>query len=66
MAKKVKTVDDLQQLIINNNDKEGFYGDGKDIPDIPEVPEIPEIPEMPNQKLFQHGWCECSFGLACV
>ena len=38
--KKVKTVDDLQQLIINNNDKEGFYGDGKDIPDIPDIPII--------------------------
>ena len=33
-----KNVDDLQQLIINNNDKKGFYGNGKEIADVPEIP----------------------------
>jgi quercetin dioxygenase-like cupin family protein len=28
----------LQQLIVDNNNIDGFYGDGKEIPEIPEIP----------------------------
>ena len=36
--KEVPSVDQLQQLIIQNNDKQGFYGDGKNIPVVDEIP----------------------------
>jgi|TARA_R110000824_G_scaffold213252_4_gene399537 quercetin dioxygenase-like cupin family protein len=35
---KIKSIDTLQRFIIDNNDKEGFYGDGKNIPTIDEIP----------------------------
>ena len=35
---KVKSIDKLQEAIIDSNKKEGFYGDGKNIPDIKEIP----------------------------
>tara|TARA_B100001250_G_scaffold97064_1_gene81302 strand:+ start:2832 stop:3287 length:456 start_codon:yes stop_codon:yes gene_type:complete len=35
---KTKSIDNLQQLMIDNNDKEGIYGDGKDVLDIKELP----------------------------
>ena len=36
--KKIKSIDNLQQLMIDNNDKEGVYGNGKDILNIKELP----------------------------
>ena len=33
-----KTIKDFQDLIVNNNDVEGFYGDGKSIVEIPDIP----------------------------
>jgi quercetin dioxygenase-like cupin family protein len=33
-----KEIEDLQNLIVSNKDKEGFYGDGLSIVDIPEIP----------------------------
>ena len=30
--KKLPSVEQLQDLVIKNNDKKGFYGDGKNIP----------------------------------
>tara|TARA_R110000744_G_C18995422_1_gene521107 strand:- start:112 stop:558 length:447 start_codon:yes stop_codon:yes gene_type:complete len=33
-----KTIKDFQDLIVNNNDVEGFYGDGKSIAEIPDIP----------------------------
>ena len=36
--KKIKSIDNLQQLMIDNNDKEGIYGNGKDILNIKELP----------------------------
>ena len=33
-----KTTKDFQDLIVNNNDVEGFYGDGKSIAEIPDIP----------------------------
>ena len=39
---KLKKIDKdiaaLEEAIISNNDKEGFYGDGISIADIPEIP----------------------------
>tara|TARA_Y100000114_G_C11732180_1_gene314225 strand:- start:158 stop:574 length:417 start_codon:yes stop_codon:yes gene_type:complete len=36
--KEISSVDELQQLIIQNNKKDGFYGDGKSIPVVDEIP----------------------------
>jgi len=36
--KEIPSVDQLQQLIIQNNKKDGFYGDGKSIPVVNEIP----------------------------
>lgn len=36
--KELPSVDQLQSLVIKNNDKKGFYGDGKNIPVIDEIP----------------------------
>lgn len=36
--KEIPSVDQLQSLVIKNNDKKGFYGDGKNIPVIDEIP----------------------------
>ena len=36
--KKLPSVEQLQDLVIKNNDKKGFYGDGKNIPVIDEIP----------------------------
>lgn len=36
--KEISSVDQLQQLIIQNNKKDGFYGDGKSIPVVDEIP----------------------------
>lgn len=36
--KEMPNVDQLQSLVIKNNDKKGFYGDGKNIPVIDEIP----------------------------
>tara|TARA_R110000737_G_C14304544_1_gene436663 strand:- start:145 stop:591 length:447 start_codon:yes stop_codon:yes gene_type:complete len=33
-----KTTKDFQDLIVNNNDVEGFYGDGKSIAEISDIP----------------------------
>ena len=33
-----KEIEALQDFIVSNNDKEGFYGDGKSIAESPEVP----------------------------
>ena len=35
---KINNVDQLQDLIIKNNDKEGFHGDGKNIVEVQSVP----------------------------
>lgn len=35
---KIKSIDAFQKLLIDNNDKEGIYGDGKNIPTIDEIP----------------------------
>tara|TARA_R110000751_G_C13393596_1_gene436738 strand:+ start:56 stop:475 length:420 start_codon:yes stop_codon:yes gene_type:complete len=35
---KIKSIDTFQQFLIDNNDKEGIYGDGKNIPTVDEVP----------------------------
>ena len=35
---KIKSIDAFQKLLIDNNDKEGIYGDGKNIPTIYEIP----------------------------
>jgi hypothetical protein len=36
--KELPSVEQLQNLVIKNNDKKGFYGDGKNIPVIDEIP----------------------------
>ena len=36
--KELPSVEQLQSLVIKNNDKKGFYGDGKNIPVIDEIP----------------------------
>tara|TARA_R100000541_G_scaffold3483_5_gene10757 strand:- start:2792 stop:3238 length:447 start_codon:yes stop_codon:yes gene_type:complete len=33
-----KTIQDFQDLIVNNNNMEGLYGDGKSIAEIPDIP----------------------------
>ena len=33
-----KSVQEIQDIIISNNDIEGFYGDGKNIVEVPEIP----------------------------
>ena len=33
-----KEIEALQDFIVSNNDKEGFYGDGKSIAESPEIP----------------------------
>ena len=35
---KIKSIDTFQQFLIDNNDKEGIYGDGKNIPIVDEIP----------------------------
>lgn len=36
--KELPSVEQLQNLVIKNNDKKGFYGNGKNIPVINEIP----------------------------
>jgi len=33
-----KSVQEIQDIIVNNNDVEGFYGDGESIVEVPEIP----------------------------
>tara|TARA_R110002050_G_scaffold220035_1_gene355945 strand:+ start:236 stop:655 length:420 start_codon:yes stop_codon:yes gene_type:complete len=35
---KIKSIDTFQKFLIDNNDKEGIYGDGKNIPIVDEIP----------------------------
>lgn len=38
MGKLQKTVQEMQDFLVQNNDLEGVYGDGKSIPVVPEIP----------------------------
>ena len=38
LQKVNKEIEALQDFIVSNNDKEGFYGDGKSIAESPEIP----------------------------
>ena len=33
-----KSVQEIQDIIVDNNDIKGFYGDGKSVVEVPEIP----------------------------